>query len=157
MEVTKSVLRFPVISYPDPTTGAEPRHDIQVGRECDVLVMPKSLISSSEFGDRSHSARSTSMNSRPITGVTSNALNWSRAPLSFSGSRWLTSNFGSSSVSADFPTFFPFSSCVECLSTLLTLSTTVVVASVADGAMLKTDVSTMDVVAVCSGHNLNGE
>lgn len=116
--------------------------------------MPRSLISSSEFGARSHSARSTSMNSRPMIGVTSNALKGSRAPLSCSGSRWLTSSFGNSSISADCPLFFPFS-CVEGFSALLTFSTTVVVVSVADGAMLQNPLSTMDVVAMDSGRILD--
>ena len=48
-------------------------------------MIAKSLSSSSEFGALSHSARLASGNSFPITGVTSNDLNWSRKPVDFNG------------------------------------------------------------------------
>ena len=51
-------------------------------------VIARSRMRSSELGARSHSARSTFWNSLPITGVTSNFLYPSKAPLSFRGSLW---------------------------------------------------------------------
>lgn len=51
-----------------------------------ILVIARSRMSSSELGALSHSFKLASGNSFPITGVTSNDLNWSRAPLSCNGS-----------------------------------------------------------------------
>lgn len=51
-----------------------------------VLVMARSRSSSSEFGASNHCFKLASGNSRPMTVVTSNELNWSNAPLSLSGS-----------------------------------------------------------------------
>lgn len=63
------------------------------GRE-GVLVMARSRRSSSLLGARSHLTRSTPENSRPMTGVTSNELNWSRAPLRLRGSTWFSRRAG---------------------------------------------------------------
>ena len=49
-------------------------------------MIAKSRISSSELGALSHSAKSASGNSLPMTGVTSKDLNCSRIPSSFNGS-----------------------------------------------------------------------
>jgi hypothetical protein len=48
--------------------------------------MAKSRIRSSEFGARSQSFRFTSLNSRPMTGVTSKEAYWSRTLESLRGS-----------------------------------------------------------------------
>lgn len=58
-----------------------------MGGTINVLVIAKSLKSSSAFGARSHSFKLALVNSLPMIGVTSKESNSSRTPDSFNGSR----------------------------------------------------------------------